>query len=71
MANQNGGQFDPQLFGDYREPQDSLLSNPDLDDFFNDALDADFMTPYNLPPAATAAAAAHSSSEAARIVSEA
>ncbi|PHH90318.1 hypothetical protein CDD83_3992 [Cordyceps sp. RAO-2017] len=57
LANQNGGQFDPQLFGDYREPQDSILSNPNLDDFFNDALDADFMTPYNLPPAATAAAA--------------
>lgn len=59
LANQNGGQFDPQLFGDYREPQDNVLANTNFDDFFSDALDADFFTPYNVPStAATAAAAA-------------
>ncbi|KAK4174589.1 transcription factor PAP1-domain-containing protein [Triangularia setosa] len=42
-------QFEPQLFGDYREPQESILSNGFDDSFFNDALDADFITPYNLP----------------------
>ena len=47
LAQQNGGQFDPQLFGDYREPQENVLSNPSFDDFFNDAIDADFFTPYN------------------------
>ncbi|KAM4062970.1 transcription factor PAP1 domain-containing protein [Hirsutella rhossiliensis] len=54
LANQNGGHFDPQLFGDYREPQDNVLSNSNFDDFFNDALDADFLNPYNVPSAATA-----------------
>jgi len=49
LANQNGGHFDPQLFGDYREPQDNVLSNPNLDDFFSDAFNADFFTPYNMP----------------------
>ncbi|PFH59558.1 hypothetical protein XA68_12190 [Ophiocordyceps unilateralis] len=52
LASQNGGQFDPQLFGDYREPQDNILSGTNIDDFFNDALDADFLTPYNVPPLA-------------------
>lgn len=52
LANQNGGQFDPQLFGDYREPQDNILANTTFDDsFFNDAFDADFITPYNVAPA--------------------
>ncbi|KAJ4259778.1 DNA-binding transcription factor yap1 [Fusarium torreyae] len=50
LAQQNGGQFDPQLFGDYREPQDNVLANPSFDDFFNDALDGDFFTPYNMAP---------------------
>jgi AP-1-like factor len=50
LAQQNGGQFDPQLFGGYREPQENILSNPSFDDFFNDALDADFFTPYNTAP---------------------
>lgn len=54
LANQNGGHFDPQLFGDYREPQDSVLSNSNFDDFFNDALDADFLNPYNVPTPAAA-----------------
>lgn len=48
LAQQQGGSFDPQIFGDYREPQDNILSNPSFDDFFNDALDADFFTPYNV-----------------------
>ncbi|PHH61370.1 hypothetical protein CDD81_448 [Ophiocordyceps australis] len=49
LANQNGGQFDPQLFGGYREPQENILSNTNLDDLFNDSLAADFLTPYNMP----------------------
>jgi AP-1-like factor len=50
LAHQNGGQFDPQLFGDYREPQDNVLNNTSFDDFFNDALDTDFITPFNMAP---------------------
>lgn len=46
MAQQNGGQFDPVLFGDYRDTQNDLLSN----DFFSDAfLSQDFNTPFNMP----------------------
>lgn len=46
MARQNGGQFDPVLFGDYRDTQNDLFSN----DFFNDAfLNQDFSTPFNIP----------------------
>lgn len=46
MAAQNGGLFDPVLFGDYRDPQDNILNN--FDDFFNDALPTqDFASPYN------------------------
>ncbi|KAI8965179.1 PAP1-domain-containing protein [Daldinia sp. FL1419] len=52
LSQQNGGQFDPQLFGDYREPQDNILSSATFDDsFFNDAFDVDFTTPYNVPAA--------------------
>ncbi|KAL4799987.1 transcription factor PAP1-domain-containing protein [Aspergillus venezuelensis] len=36
MAQQNGGQFDPLLFGDWREPQDAVLSQ-DFNTFFDDA----------------------------------
>ena len=51
LAQQNGGQFDPQLFGDYREPQQNILSNTSFDDLFNnDVLDNDFFTPYNMGP---------------------
>jgi AP-1-like factor len=51
LAQQNGGQFDPQLFGDYRAPQDSILANTTFDDtFFNEAFDADFATPFNMAP---------------------
>lgn len=46
---QNNFQFDPQLFGDYRDPSDSLLSGVLDDSLFNDVIDADFITPYNLP----------------------
>lgn len=45
---QNDFQFDPQLFGGYRDSQDNVLQGFD-DSFFNDALDMDFITPYNLP----------------------
>ncbi|KAG5984265.1 hypothetical protein E4U55_005423 [Claviceps digitariae] len=52
LVQQNGGgSFDPQLFGDYREPQENVLSNPSFDEFvFNDGLDADFFTPFNTAP---------------------
>ena len=36
LSQQNGGQFDPVLFGDWREPQDAILSQ-DFGSFFNDA----------------------------------
>ncbi|KAK4219971.1 PAP1-domain-containing protein [Rhypophila decipiens] len=46
---QNDFQFDPHLFGDYREPQANILTNGLDDTFFNEAFDMDFTTPYNLP----------------------
>ena len=46
MAQQNGGQFDPVLFGGYRDPHENILNNYDPD-FFNDAFnDQDFSMPY-------------------------
>jgi AP-1-like factor len=48
LAQQNGGQFDPQLFRDYRDPQESVLATANFDDLFAD-MDADFLTPYNMP----------------------
>jgi len=36
LASQNGGSFDPVLFADYRDPQDSIM-NGGFGDFFNDA----------------------------------
>ena len=46
MAQQNGGQFDPVLFGDYRDPQDNILNT--FGDYFNDAFPLnDFASPYN------------------------
>lgn len=46
MAQQNGGQFDPVLFGGYRDPQENILNNYDPD-FFNDAFnDRDFSMPF-------------------------
>ncbi|KAM0331612.1 hypothetical protein ACHAQA_003291 [Verticillium albo-atrum] len=51
LAQQNGGQFDPQLFGDYRDPQTAAIPTATFDDsFFNDALDTDFFMPYNMAP---------------------
>lgn len=48
MAQQNGGIFDPVLFGDYRDPQDNILNNNTFGDFFDDAFPSqDFGTPYN------------------------
>lgn len=48
MAQQNGGAFDPVLFGDYRDPQDNIINNNAFGDFFNDAFPSqDFGTPYN------------------------
>ncbi|KAL2260936.1 hypothetical protein VTK26DRAFT_4920 [Humicola hyalothermophila] len=42
-------QFNPQVFGGYRDPQENGLSLGFDDSFFNDALDMDFPTAYNLP----------------------
>jgi AP-1-like factor len=52
FAQQNGNQFDPQLFGDYREPQDNILSGEGFsDNFFNDAFAMpDFNSPFNVAP---------------------
>lgn len=36
MAQQNGGRFDPMLFGNYRDPQDAITNN-DFGGFFDDA----------------------------------
>ncbi|CAG7953321.1 unnamed protein product [Penicillium olsonii] len=54
LAHQNGGQFDPVLFGDWREPQDAVLSQ-DFGSFFNDAFPLpDLGSPsHNLSEAAT------------------
>lgn len=52
---QNDFQFDPQLFGGYRDSQDNLFGQGFDDSFFNDALDVDFITPYNLPIASPVA----------------
>ncbi|EAQ85132.1 hypothetical protein CHGG_09146 [Chaetomium globosum CBS 148.51] len=46
---QNDFQFDPELFGGYRDPQENVLSQGFDEGFFNDAVDMDFLTPYNLP----------------------
>ncbi|ELR07638.1 DNA-binding transcription factor yap1 [Pseudogymnoascus destructans] len=37
LAAQNGNQFDPQLFGDYREPHDNILTGLYDDSFFTEA----------------------------------
>ncbi|RDW85666.1 hypothetical protein BP5796_03991 [Coleophoma crateriformis] len=49
FAQQNNNEFDPQLFGDYREPQENVLSNGAFSDaFFQDAFALpDFNTPFN------------------------
>ncbi|CAK7219305.1 DNA-binding transcription factor yap1 [Sporothrix bragantina] len=51
LNGQTNFQFDPQLFGDYREPQENILAGGGFDDsFFNDALEVDFTTPFNMAP---------------------
>lgn len=57
LAHQNGGQFDPVLFGDWREPQDAVLSQ-DFGSFFNEAFPLpDLGSPsHNLSEVATDAA---------------
>jgi AP-1-like factor len=51
FAQQNNNQFDPQLFGDYREPQENILSSePFGDTFFTDAFALDFTSPFNMAP---------------------
>lgn len=56
MAQQNGGQFDPELFGDYRDPQDNIL-NGEFGGFFSDAFPVqDFTSPFYTGDIATPAA---------------
>jgi AP-1-like factor len=52
FAQQNGNQFDPQLFGDYREPQENILAGePFSDNFFTEAFALpDFNSPFNVAP---------------------
>ncbi|KAE9985133.1 hypothetical protein EG327_004801 [Venturia inaequalis] len=50
FATQNGGQFDPVLFGDYRDPQTAIVGDGDFTGgFFNDAMAPamDFTSPFN------------------------
>ena len=49
FANQNGGQFDPTLFGDYRESQNAIVGDGDFTGgFFNDAFPiTDFGSPFH------------------------
>jgi hypothetical protein len=71
LSQQNGGQFDPQLFGDYREPQNNILANATFDDsFFNDAFDVDFTTPFNTAPAQAQAQHANSSQKKKNLIEE-
>ena len=50
LANQNGGQFDPVLFGDYRESQAAVVGDGDFTGgFFNEAFPLqDLGSPFNL-----------------------
>jgi AP-1-like factor len=52
FAQQNGNQFDPQLFGDYREPQENILAGePFSDNFFSEAFALpEFNSPFNIAP---------------------
>ncbi|PVH99525.1 PAP1-domain-containing protein [Periconia macrospinosa] len=49
FANQNGGQFDPTLFGEYRESQAAIVGDGDFTNgFFNDAFPMpDFGSPFH------------------------
>ncbi|KAH0065839.1 PAP1-domain-containing protein, partial [Aureobasidium melanogenum] len=47
LATQNGGQFDPVLFGDYRESQDAIVGDGDFNSgFFEAAFPYDLNTPF-------------------------
>jgi AP-1-like transcription factor len=49
FANQNGGQFEPSLFGDYRDSQNAIVGDGDFSGgFFNDAFPiTDFGSPFH------------------------
>lgn len=49
FANQNGGQFDPALFGEYRDSQNAIVGDGDFTGgFFNDAFPiTDFGSPFH------------------------
>ncbi|KAL1591685.1 DNA-binding transcription factor yap1 [Paraconiothyrium brasiliense] len=49
FANQNGGNFDPTLFGDYRDSQNAIVGDGDFSNgFFNDAFPiADYGSPFH------------------------
>lgn len=49
FANQNGGQFDPALFGDYRDSQNAIVGDGDFTNgFFNDAFPiTDYGSPFH------------------------
>ncbi|KAF2737038.1 AP-1-like protein [Polyplosphaeria fusca] len=49
FVNQNGGQFEPALFGDYRDSQDAIVGDGDFNGgFFNDAFPiTDFGSPFH------------------------
>lgn len=49
LANQNGGQFDPTLFGDYRDTQSAIVGDGDFTGgFFNDAfLNTGYGSPFH------------------------
>ncbi|KAH7396755.1 transcription factor PAP1-domain-containing protein [Phaeosphaeria sp. MPI-PUGE-AT-0046c] len=49
LANQNGGQFDPTLFGEYRDTQNAIIGDGDFTGgFFNDAfLNAGYGSPFH------------------------
>ncbi len=49
MAQQNGGQFDPMLFGNYRESQDAVLNN-DFGGFFDEAFPLPDIGDFGSPP---------------------
>jgi AP-1-like factor len=49
FANQNGGQFDPSLFGEYRDTQNAIVGDGDFTNgFFNDAFPlTDYGSPFH------------------------
>ncbi|EMD97914.1 hypothetical protein COCC4DRAFT_173684 [Bipolaris maydis ATCC 48331] len=49
LANQNGGQFDPTLFGEYRDTQNAIVGDGDFTGgFFNDAfLNTGYASPFH------------------------